>query len=133
MSLTDAVEIDLLKAFVGKATTIFAITVITPHIALYTAAPSDSSAGTEVAGSSYARQSTPSASWPTPSAGSVANTTAVLFPAATGSGYTVVGAALTDQLAAGGNILRWASFGGIVIAVGDQINFPIGSITFTMD
>ena len=132
MSLTDAVEIDLLKAFVGKATTIFAITVITPHVALYTTAPTESAVGTEVAGSSYARQSTPSATWPTPSAGSVANTTAVLFPAATGSGYTVVGAALCDALSAG-NILRFQAFTGIVIGVGDQLNFPIGAITFTMD
>lgn len=132
MSLTDAVEIDLLKAFVGKATTIFATTVITPHIALYTTAPTESTTGTEVSGSSYARQSTPSASWPTPAAGSVSNTTAVLFPASTGSGYTVVGAGLCDALAAG-NILRYASFTGIVIAVGDQVNFPIGAITFTMD
>jgi hypothetical protein len=132
MSLTDAVEIDLLKAFVGKATTIFSITVITPYIALYTVAPSDSAAGTEVSGSSYARQSAPSATWPTPSAGSVANTTAVLFPAVTGSGYTVLGAGLCDAVSAG-NLLRWQAISSLALAVADQANFPVGSITFTMD
>lgn len=132
MSKTDAVEIDLLKAFVGKATTIFTITVITPYIALYTAAPSDSSAGTEVSGSSYARQNAPSASWPTPSAGSVSNTTPVTFPAVTTSGYTVLGAGLCDAVSAG-NLLRWQAISSTAIAVGDQGNFANGTITFTED
>lgn len=132
MSKTDAVEIDLLKAFVGKATTIFTITVITPYIALYTAAPSDSAAGTEVSGSSYARQNAPSATWPTPSAGSVSNTTAVTFPAVTSSGYTVLGAGLCDAVSAG-NLLRWQAISSTAIAVGDQGNFPVGAITFTED
>lgn len=132
MSKTDAVEIDLLKLFVGKATSIFATTIITPYIALYTTAPSDSSAGTEVSGSSYARQSMPGANWATPSAGSVANTTACTFPAVTTTGYTVLGAGLCDAVSAG-NLLRWQAITSTAIAVGDQGNFAVGAITFTED
>jgi hypothetical protein len=132
MSKTDAVEIDLLKLFVGKATTIFATTLITPYIALYTTAPSDSAGGTEATGNGYTRINAPAASWPTPAAGSVANTTAVLFPAATGSGYTLLGAGLTDAASAG-NLLRWQAISSLALAIGDQANFPIGSITFTED
>lgn len=135
MSLTDAVEVDLLKAFTGKATSIFVVTVITPYLALYTAAPSDSAAGTEVSGSSYTRMNAPSATWPTPTSGSpssVSNTTAVTYPAATTTGYTVLGASLTDASSAG-NILRWASVTSTAIAVGDQPNLAVGAVTMTMD
>lgn len=132
MSKTDAVEIDLLKLFTGQATTIFTTTPITPYIGLHTTAPSDSSAGTEASGNGYARQNAPAASWPAPSAGSVANTTAVLFPAATGSGYTLLGAGLFTAVSSG-TLLRWQAISSLALAVGDQANFPIGSITFTED
>lgn len=132
MSKTDAVEIDLLKLFTGQATTIFATTPITPYIGLHTAAPSDSSAGTEATGNGYARQSMVAASWATPSAGSVANTAACLFPAATGSGYTLLGAGLFNAVTAG-NLLRWQAITSLALAIGDQANFPIGAIVFTED
>lgn len=134
MSKTDAVETDILKLFVGKATTIFATTLITPYIALYTAAPSDSAAGTEVSGSSYARQNVPGASWTLSgtSPTQAANNAAVTFPAVTSSGYTVLGAGLCDAVSAG-NLLRWQAISSTAIAVGDQGNFAINAITFTED
>jgi hypothetical protein len=132
MSKTDALEIDRLKMDVGQATTIYTTTPITPYVALYTAAPSDSAAGTEVSGSSYARQAMAGANWATPAAGSVSNTTACLFPAVTTSGYTCLGAATCTAVSAG-TILRWQAISSLALAVGDQANFPIGSITFTED
>lgn len=134
MSKVDAVETDILNLFVGKATTIFATTPITPYIALYTAAPSESAAGTEVSGSSYARQNVIAASWtisgtaPT----QAANNVAVTYPVVTSTGYTVVGASLMTAVTAG-NLLRWQSFTGVVLAVGDQANFAVSAIVFTED
>lgn len=134
MSKTDAVETDVLNMFVGKATTIFTTTPITPYIALFTAAPSESTAGTEVSGSAYARQNVPAASWtlsgtaPT----QAANNTAVNFPVVTGSGYTVVGAGLMTAVTAG-SLLRWQSFTGVVLNVGDNGQFAISAIVFTED
>lgn len=134
MSKTDAVETDILNLFVGKATTIFTTTPITPYVALFTAAPSESTAGTEVSGSAYARQNVPAANWtlsgtaPT----QAANNTAVNFPVVTGSGYTVVGAGLMTAVTAG-SLLRWQSFTGVVLNVGDNGQFAISAIVFTED
>lgn len=134
MSKTDAVETDILKLFTGKATTIFATTPITPFIALYTAAPTESTSGTEVSGSSYARQSVVAASWtisgtaPT----QAANNVAVTFPIVTTTGYTVLGAALCDAVSAG-NILRFGTTTSTAIIVGDQGNFPTTTLIFTED
>lgn len=134
MSKTDAVETDILNLFVGKATTIFTTTVITPYIGLYTTAPSDSSAGTEVSGSSYARQNVIAASWTLSgtSPTQAANNTAVAFPVVTTTGYTVAGAGLLTLVTAG-TLLRWQSFTGVALAVGDQGNFATGAIVFTED
>lgn len=134
MSKVDAVETDILNLFVGKATTVFTTTVITPYIGLYTTAPTESTAGTEVSGSSYARQNVPAASWtlsltaPT----QAANNAAVTYPVVTSTGYTVVGAAELTLVTAG-SLLRFQSFTGVAMAVGDQPNFAIGAIVLTED
>lgn len=133
MSKTDVFEIDLLKLMTGKATTMFTSTPITPYMGLQTAVATDGAEGTEVSGSSYARQSTPSATWATPAAGSVTTVAAVTFPAVTTSGYTVVGGSLHSAVSGAGNMLRWAAVTSTALAVGDQLNFAIGAITFTED
>lgn len=134
MSKTDAVETDILNLFVGKATTIFSTTPITPYIGLHTTVPTDSSAGTEVSGSSYARQSVVAASWTVSgtSPTQAANNTAVTFPVVTSTGYTVVGAGLFNASSAG-TLLRWGSTTSTALAVGDQANFASGAIVFTED
>lgn len=134
MSKTDAVETDILNLFVGKATTIFTTTPITPFIALFTVTPTESAAGTEVTGSSYARQSVPAAQWtlsgtaPT----QAANNTAVNFPVVTTTGYTVVGCGLMTLVTAG-SLLRWQTITGVALAVGDNGQFAISAIVFTED
>jgi hypothetical protein len=133
MSKTDVFEVDLLKLMTGKTTTMFTSTPITPFIGLQTAVASDASEGTEASGNAYARQAAASAVWATPAAGSVANVAAILFPAATPAGYTVVGGSLHSASSAAGNMLRWAAITSTALAIGDQLNFAIGAITFTED
>jgi hypothetical protein len=134
MSKTDAIETDILNLFVGKATTIFVTTVITPYIGLHTVVPSDSTAGTEATGSSYARQSVVAASWTLSATAptQAANNVAVTFPVVTTTPYTVVGAGLFNAVSAG-NLLRWAATTSTALAVGDQGNFAISAIVFTED
>jgi len=134
ISKTDAVETDILNLFVGKATTIFTTTVITPYIALYTVTPTESAAGTEVSGSAYARQNVPAASWTLSgtSPTQAANNAAVNFPVLTGSGYTVVGCGLCTLVSAG-TLLRWQTITGVVLNVGDNGQFAISAIVFTED
>lgn len=135
MSKTDAFEIDFLKLCVGKATTMFTSTLITPYIGLQTVTASDASEGTEASGNGYARVSAPGASWATPAAGSVTTVAAILFAAANPGGYTVVSGSLHTAVGpGGGTMLRWADINpDVVLAINDQINFAIGAITFTED
>lgn len=131
MSWTDAAEIDILKLATGQATSIYTSTPIAPWIALYTTAPTESAAGTEVSGSSYARVNS-SGSWGTPAAGSVSNTAAITFAACTTTGYTVLAVAVTTASSAG-SITRYASVTSTAIAVGDQANLAIAAFTLTQD
>lgn len=74
-------------------------------VALYTAAPGESSAGTEVAGGWYARQSpgaTPSTAWTDPaSTGITANNAQLTWAAVTGSSVTVVAVSIMSALTSG--------------------------------
>lgn len=131
MSWTDVAEVDVLKLATGQATSIYTTTPIAPYAALYTAAPTDSAAGTEVTGSSYARVNS-SGSWGTPAAGSVSNSAAITWAAATTTGYTVLAVALTSASTAG-SITRYATVTSTAIAVGDQANMAIGAFVLTQD
>src|SRR5580692_11276739 len=57
------------------------------YVGLYTVTPSPSGGGTEVSGSAYARQAV---TFGTPTSGSLSNSAAVTFPAATGSGWGTI-------------------------------------------
>lgn len=98
-------------------------------LALYTVAPTDSTAGTEVTGGSYARQSvTMSVTGDTAS-----NTATVEWPAATASWGTVVAAAIMDA-STGGNII---SYGALTtsktVSSGDVFRFPAGDFDITLN
>lgn len=128
MSMTDYAELELLKFQTGQSNAMG--TAITPYIALFTAAPSESAAGTEVATGAYARTSS-SGKWAAPSAGSVTTNAAVTFPVCTNQ-YVLLGVALADASTAG-NEHRWSAISSKTIAVNDQANLPSGGITFTSD
>lgn len=103
MSFSDYLEDKILEhVFGGNAYTAPA----TLYVGLQTSASSDSAAGTEVSGGSYARQTaafTVSGTNPT----EAATTAAIEFPVATANWGTVTYAAVYDA-ATGGNMLAYA-------------------------
>jgi len=117
------------------------------YVALYTANPTDSTAGTEVTGGSYARVTVASslANWAgtqgagtttasSGTTGTTSNNNAITFPAPTANWGVVTGAALCDATS-GGNILAYGA-----LTVNKTVNngdaapsFPAGSLTFQLD
>lgn len=119
----------------------------TLHIALLTAAPSDTGGGIEVAGNAYARVAVTSslANWAgTQAAGSTiassgtggttSNNGVIAFPTPTPAGWgTVTHAAIYDAAAAG-NLIAWSALAASkVINSGDAVTFPAGTLTFQID
>lgn len=76
------------------------------YVGLFTTTPSDSTAGTEVSGGSYARQ-TVAFSFTSGDPSSVTNTAQITFPTSTASWGTVTHAGIYDALT-GGNFLAYA-------------------------
>lgn len=134
-SKTDYLEPRILEHNVGKT----AFTMPSVWVALYTVAPTDSTAGTEVTNANaYARQST-SGVWGTASAGdpsSITLTTQITFPVATPATWgTIVAMSLIDSVTHGaGNQLYW---GDLVtekpVGINDQLVFATGDLTITED
>lgn len=106
-------------------------------VGLFTVGPTDSTAGTEVTGGSYARVAVirTGAGW-NAATGALAltdNTGAVTFPAATASWGTVTHFAIHDA-ATVGNILYWADVAiAKLISSGDTAVFAAGAIDITQD
>lgn len=132
-SKSDAFEADVLKAALGLATSIITTTPITTYVGLLTVAPTDSTAGTEVTGGSYARVATTS-KFPTPTSGaSLSNNAAVTFPTATAGWGTVVAFAIYSASTAG-SILYWADLTtNRTVLTGDTPQFAIGTLTLSED
>jgi hypothetical protein len=109
-------------------------------VGLFTAAPSDSAAGTEVSGNSYARVATNrtagSTVWNAATGTSPAltdNTGTITFPTATGSWGTVTHFGIFDA-ATTGNLLYWADLtASKAIANGDTASFAAGALDITQD
>ncbi len=104
-------------------------------VGLFTAAPTDTTGGTEVSGGSYARKSTAAADWNAASGNpaSATNANAITFVTATASWGTVTHFGLFDA-ATLGNLLRWGVLGtSKVIASGDSASFAAGALTVTED
>lgn len=135
-SATNVFEIDVLKAVTGQATSILTTTPITPYLALYTVAPTDSSNGTEATGGGYARKNV-SGLFSTPSSGSVANNVDVSFTTFTGpvsSLAPIVAWAMLDA-SSGGNMLYYTTLDNQTKTydVDDTARFLSGTITITLD
>jgi hypothetical protein len=104
-------------------------------VGLLTAAPTDTTTGTEVTGGSYARKSTAAADWgaATGNPASASNANAITFVTATGSWGTVTHFALYDA-ATVGNMLRWGVLTtSKTISTGDTASFAAASLTITED
>jgi hypothetical protein len=135
-SMTDALEARLLDHLFKNGASPALPALATVYVALFTVVPSDSAAGTEVAGSSYARQGVAAANWTrsgtTPT--QVVNAADVLFPTVTTSAYTVVGWGLFDAVTTG-NFLYWGDISpSVTCNVGDQGRFAASTgLTVTAD
>lgn len=120
----------------------------TLYIGLYTANPTDTGGGTEVAGNNYGRASVTSAmgatGWAgTQSAGSTvassgtggttSNNGVITFATPSASWGTVTGFGVFDAVS-GGNLLIWGALtASKVINSGDTVTFPAGSLSFQID
>ncbi len=104
----------------------------TVYSALFTVAPSDSTAGTEVtnASSGYTRVAT---TFSTAASGSITNSGAVTFATAA-AGYTIIGWGILDtSTVAAGNLLYYTTITTLAIAINDQANIAAGGIIITED
>jgi len=132
-SKSDIYEIDVLKATTGQVTTILSTTPLANvYLALFTVAPTDSTAGTEVTGGSYARIDS-KGKWATPAAGSVSTNAVCTFPTATVDWGTVVGFAIMSAIS-GGSMLMWGTLtASKAVNNGDTASFASGALTLTED
>ena len=99
----------------------------TPYLALYTSSPNAGGGGTEVSGGSYARQSV---AFGAISSGSMSNTSVVTFtnlPAVTITHFAVLSASTAGTMRVYGALNASAA-----VISGDQVQFPIGSITINL-
>jgi len=123
-NLPNTIENQLLDALVGTAS----YSVTTPiKLALMTANGTDSAAGTEVTGGSYARQTI---AWTAASSGSIGNSAIINFtgmPAA-----TVVGIEIYDSAGTPKRLAYGALTANKTVASGDTVQFAAGSITLSL-
>ena len=100
----------------------------TLYLALYTVAPDDTGGGTEVSGTSYARQTIAF----TVTDDTASNTSAVEFPTSGSSWGTVVAVGIFDALTSG-NLLAYGNLtASKTIASGDVFRVPAGDLDITL-
>lgn len=123
-NLPDIIENQLLDALVG--TTPYSVT--TPiKLALVTANGSDSAAGTEVTGGSYARQTI---AFDAASSGSIANNAAISF---TGMpACTVVGIEIYDSAGSPKRLAYGPLTASRTVTAGDTVQFASSAITLSL-
>jgi hypothetical protein len=121
---TDTFEAACLNAL-HSATTLTGVAV---EVALCTTAPTDSAAGTEVTGGSYARQA---CGFTTATAGTVSNTSDITFPTATADWGTVTHCELWTP---GGVRWGWAALtASKLVQTNDIVKFLAGALVVTLD
>lgn len=106
------------------------------YVALYTAAPTDSSAGTEVSGGSYARVAVQplDANWSAPdtTGGLTDNVAAITFPTPTANWGTIVAFSLMDRLTGGNLMIHGLITPNKTVNNGDPApSFAIGALDVT--
>jgi len=110
-----------------RATSYTAPTTI--YLALYTTDPTDADTGTEVSGTSYARQTITMGA---PSNGVSTNSAAIEFPAAGGSWGTVTHIGIRDALTAGNLLYHTPLDASKAIATGDIFRVSVGNLSVTL-
>lgn len=123
-NLPDTIENQLLDALVGTTS----YTVTTPiKLALMTANGTDSAAGTEVTGGSYARQTI---AWSTAASGSINNSAIINFTSM--PAVTVVGIEVYDSAGTPKRLAYGALTANKTVASGDTVQFAASSITLSL-
>lgn len=110
-------------------------------VALFTTTPTDSSAGTEVAGGSYARVAVvrTGAGWDAASGaspGTTQNTGVITFPTATADWGTVTGFGICKSLAGAlsTDLIYWGALGANkTVSNGDTASYAAGTLSITQD
>jgi hypothetical protein len=98
----------------------------TVYVSLYTTSPTDTTAGVEVSGGSYAREAV---TFSAPVAGGNTNDVDVNFGTATADWGTIVAVGICDALS-GGNLLFYSALSTPkTVYNGDPVLVPIGAIT----
>lgn len=119
-------------------------TTSTLHVALLTAAPSDSGGGTEVSGGAYARvavtssltnwagtQSTGSTTASSGTGGQTSNNVAITFPTPTATWGTVTHFGIYDDATSGNLLFHGSLTIAKTINEADTVTFPAGSLSVT--
>ena len=99
------------------------------YVALFTSDPTDADTGTEVSGTSYARQSI---TFGAPSNGATTNSAAIEFPQAGGSWGTVAYVGIRDASTAGNLLYHTPLDASKTIATGDVFRIAAGSLSVTL-
>lgn len=99
----------------------------TTYAALFTADPTDAGTQTsEVSGNAYTRQAI---TWGTIASAAVSNSVAVTYTTATGSWGTVTHVGIMDASTAGNMLYKGALATPTAVGSGDQVVFPIGTLS----
>jgi len=101
----------------------------TVYVALYTNDPTDADTGTEVSGTSYARQAV---TFGAPSNGATSYSAAVEFPQAGGSWGTITHIGFRVASTAGNLLYHTALDASKTIATGDVFRIASGSLSVTL-
>lgn len=102
----------------------------TVYAGLFTVAPTDSTAGTEVSGGSYARQA---ASFSAAVGGATTTDADITFPQATADWGTVVAVGIHDALTSGNLLMYTDLTTSKTIDTGDILKISTGSLTVALD
>jgi hypothetical protein len=115
------------------------------HVALFTAAPSDTGGGTEITGNAYARvavsrsltawsgtQAAASTTASTGTGGRTGNNAAVTFPTPTGSWGTITHFAIFDAATGGNMWVHGALATSKTVGSGDPVEFAADALGITL-
>lgn len=125
MPMTNYLENKVLQGTVGNATYTAPATV---YMALYSTTNTKTTAGTEIAGNGYSRQSV---AFGTAALGEITSTGNVSFSASGNAWPIVVSAAIMDASSAG-NMLYFYNGPARLVNAGDTLEYATGEITITI-
>ena len=125
MALTNYLENALLNATVRNTTYTSPATV---YLALYSVAPTASTAGTELSGSGYSRQAI---TFNAPSGGAVTSNVTVTFGPATANWSTINATAVVNA-STGGNIMYFTPTAGQNILSGSSLVIGGGNVSIVL-